>query len=284
MWSLLPHRSMLRLSSRQIRQPASSCFRIIMHRLQRGLLFRRSRRRLQCSLPSLRIESFLEGRGDSVLLLVRSFPGTCHCRRHNFSYLFIIMCFNPSIYATFVQTNVSFVLLYSPLNSMSDPGTPSVENCTCLSGYVQSEPGAICYNPGSGHSSATPLRLCSQYPTLRASYPFHVLPPLHLCIGELALAYAPVHTDMIHWYIHAPSLLHARTYVRQIVRRAHTRLENRRKMRASARPVTRENSQMLRVPRPLRHAWHVPWEPFPTESVLLHAWNVLQEPAALCLA
>ena len=216
MWSWLPHRSMLRLSSRQIRQPASSCFRIIMHRLQRGLLFRRSRRRLQCSLPSLRIESFLEGRGDSVLLLVRSFPGTCHCRRHNFSYLFIIMCFNPSIYATFVQTNVSFVLLYSPLNSMSDPGTPSVENCTCLSGYVQSEPGAICYNPVSGHSSATPLRLCSQYPTLRASYPFHVLPPLHLCIGELALAYAPVHTDLIHWYIHALSLSCTRvhTYVR----------------------------------------------------------------------
>ena len=142
--------------------------------------------------------------------MVRSFSGTYPCCRGEFLELCTIRCLNPFIYATYVQTDVPLVLVCSPLNSMSDPGTPSVEGCTCLSGYVQSEPGAICFNPDSGPFPATSLRLCSQSPCVYC--PFQVLPPLHLYVRALACICRYTHTGMLHRHIYALSLFHAHAH------------------------------------------------------------------------
>jgi hypothetical protein len=37
-----------------------------------------------------------------------------------------------------------------PTDSTSNPGTPDVEGCLCIEGYVQSAPGQNCFNPTSG--------------------------------------------------------------------------------------------------------------------------------------
>ena len=42
-----------------------------------------------------------------------------------------------------------------PLNSVSSPETPSIEDCTCIDGFVQSVPGSTCYDPDSSCPKGT---------------------------------------------------------------------------------------------------------------------------------